>query len=216
MSQISGNSSKELSSKKSKNKDKLFYKTKKARLRILNSTTCHSSSIKQNNSREIKLEFSKGILNKTLLKLKGEQTREIGFNNFNTPEINQSSRNSILQKHFKTEASNNSRASISNANFTKKESEVHNENKKSKIKLIPISIDQQSSEFDDLLSVDDIPVIEKLRMNIGQMTFDKASKIFPLKLNMTSEDEYILAKDEFFLQNPQLKEFANLKLMKRK
>lgn len=33
---------------------------------------------------------------------------------------------------------------------------------------------------------------------------------------MTNEDEYILTKEEFFKKNSHLKEFANIKLLKRK
>lgn len=120
----------------------------------------------------------------------------------------------MLKNHFKTEASCDSRESIG---YSKKASNANTANRKSQIiKKTKFLLNQHSSEIDDRCSDDDIPVVDKLRMNIGQMNFDRAKKIFPLKLNITNEDEYILSNDDFFVKNPQLKEFANMKLMKKK
>ena len=200
--------------KKNKMSTKSFHNAVKERLKDLNSSTW-SNSIKQNFTNEFNLNLSKDKLSKTLFKLDGEKTREVSFKDYVRPKSKKFTRNAArIHLHFKTESDSDSEKMMNSSKFYQNDEEELIEN--NEIKEINTMFLDKNTKIEEIIEDDGIPVIDKLRMNIGQLTFDKAIKNFPVKLNMSNEDEYILAKDEFFQLNPQLTEFANLKLMKRK
>lgn len=54
-------------------------------------------------------------------------------------------------------------------------------------------------------------ILRSKAASVFKLSFEKAQELFPIELNMTNEDEYMVAKDSFFNAYPHLKEFANLK-----
>ena len=59
-------------------------------------------------------------------------------------------------------------------------------------------LNKGQNEQSNIIIEDDIPVIDKLRMNMGKYAFEKAVAQFPIRLDMSNDDEYVLAKDEYF------------------
>jgi hypothetical protein len=65
------------------------------------------------------------------------------------------------------------------------------------------------------IDTDDICLIDKLRIDYGRVLFNKINDHLPTKTDLASENDFLLNNDEFFSQNRHLKEFANLRLIKR-
>lgn len=71
-----------------------------------------------------------------------------------------------------------------------------------------------SSNFD--IKTDDICLLDKMRLDYGRIMFNKLNSKFPVGNDIICENSFLINNDPLFKQNNNLKEFANLKNMKRK